>query len=49
MSNIMNKTNISINDPKSQSMFAHNNNNTPVAPVNVNSIFFLVNNFELQN
>lgn len=40
MSNIMNKTNISINDPKSQSMFAHNNNlNTPVAPGNVSSFY----------
>lgn len=41
MSNIMNKTNISINDPKSQSMFTHNNLNTPVAPANVSFYFFL--------
>jgi protein scribble len=32
MSHIMNNTNISINDPKSQSMFTHNTLNTPVAP-----------------
>ena len=43
MSNIMNKSNnVSMGDPKSQSMFTHNNNNsnTPVAPSIVSPILF---------